>query len=233
MSCLNPRLQSRCAASFSVSVRQHCDQEGCQILEPSEDSTAIYRGFMITGVMKEMWFATQMKGETNLSNHWGRVTHICVNKLTIIGSDNGLSPGCCLENDDHFVSDSICQNIYMFLRQLLYSLREGEPDTPLQAVGQSQLVDRLQLSVIRVGQRNVLPQTRDILDWDIVSNSNLNFQSDYTIFKLGIVICVTSSLPHQLNSFGHDAFRDINAKLSANWVNDVPGFRCMWTKTLI
>ena len=24
---------------------------------------------------------------------WGRVTHICVNKLTIIGSDNGSSPG--------------------------------------------------------------------------------------------------------------------------------------------
>ena len=25
--------------------------------------------------------------------HWGRVTHICVSKLTMIGSDNGLSPG--------------------------------------------------------------------------------------------------------------------------------------------
>ena len=25
--------------------------------------------------------------------HWGRVTHICVGKLTIIGSDNSLSPG--------------------------------------------------------------------------------------------------------------------------------------------
>ena len=25
--------------------------------------------------------------------HWGRVTHICVSILTIIGSDNGLSPG--------------------------------------------------------------------------------------------------------------------------------------------
>ena len=25
--------------------------------------------------------------------HWGRETHICVSKLTIIGSDNGLSPG--------------------------------------------------------------------------------------------------------------------------------------------
>ena len=27
-----------------------------------------------------------------LRTHWGRVTHICVGKLTIIGSDNGLSP---------------------------------------------------------------------------------------------------------------------------------------------
>ena len=26
-------------------------------------------------------------------NHWGWVTHICVSKLNIIGSDNGLSPG--------------------------------------------------------------------------------------------------------------------------------------------
>ena len=25
--------------------------------------------------------------------HWGRVTHICVSKLTTISSDNGLSPG--------------------------------------------------------------------------------------------------------------------------------------------
>ena len=27
-----------------------------------------------------------------LLTHWGRVTHICVSKLTIIGSDNGLAP---------------------------------------------------------------------------------------------------------------------------------------------
>ena len=27
--------------------------------------------------------------------HWGWSTHICVSKLTIIGSDNGLSPGQC------------------------------------------------------------------------------------------------------------------------------------------
>ena len=29
----------------------------------------------------------------HLKTHWGRVTHICVSKLTIIASDNGLSPG--------------------------------------------------------------------------------------------------------------------------------------------
>ena len=30
---------------------------------------------------------------TVVFTHWGRVTHICVSKLTIIGSDNGLSLG--------------------------------------------------------------------------------------------------------------------------------------------
>ena len=28
-----------------------------------------------------------------LLTQWGRLTHICVSKLTIVGSDNGLSPG--------------------------------------------------------------------------------------------------------------------------------------------
>ena len=27
--------------------------------------------------------------------HWGRVTHICIGKLTVIGWDNGLLPGRC------------------------------------------------------------------------------------------------------------------------------------------
>ena len=31
-------------------------------------------------------------GNKILLTHWGRATHICVGKLTIIGSDNGLSP---------------------------------------------------------------------------------------------------------------------------------------------
>ena len=36
----------------------------------------------IRNVFKHIWIT-----------HWGRVTHICVGNLTIIGPDNGLSPG--------------------------------------------------------------------------------------------------------------------------------------------
>ena len=36
--------------------------------------------------------AYQLSGSV-IKTHWGRVTHECVVKLTIIGSDNGLSPG--------------------------------------------------------------------------------------------------------------------------------------------
>ena len=31
--------------------------------------------------------------DVKILTHWGRVTHICVGKLTVIASDNGLSPG--------------------------------------------------------------------------------------------------------------------------------------------
>ena len=38
------------------------------------------------------WHHMVLLGQNKLT-HWGRVTHICVSDLTIIGSDNGLSPG--------------------------------------------------------------------------------------------------------------------------------------------
>ena len=41
-----------------------------------------------------LYFCTVLSTDAlKLLTHWGRVTHICVSKLTIIGSDNGLSPG--------------------------------------------------------------------------------------------------------------------------------------------
>ena len=36
------------------------------------------------------WWKCEM---INVLTLWGRVTHICVDNLTVLGSDNGLSPG--------------------------------------------------------------------------------------------------------------------------------------------
>ena len=40
-----------------------------------------------------LWRTGSVKHFDGLLTHWGRVTHICVSKLTSIASDNGLSPG--------------------------------------------------------------------------------------------------------------------------------------------
>ena len=45
-----------------------------------ENSIYLYISIRVVGIIKYL-------------THWGRVTHICVGKPTIIGSDNGLSPG--------------------------------------------------------------------------------------------------------------------------------------------
>ena len=39
------------------------------------------------------YYMSVHKGSVSPLTHRGRVTHICVGKLSIIGSDNGLSPG--------------------------------------------------------------------------------------------------------------------------------------------
>ena len=39
------------------------------------------------------WLMVTVEAVPDNLTHWGRVTLICVSKLTIIGSDNGLSPG--------------------------------------------------------------------------------------------------------------------------------------------
>ena len=52
--------------------------------------------FYLRSGLMENWSAdsfTNIKNQWTFLNHWGRVTHICVGKLTLIGSDKGLSPG--------------------------------------------------------------------------------------------------------------------------------------------
>ena len=47
------------------------------------------RDFVLNG----MNYPTKTRFVLIVKTHWGRVTHICVSNLTIIVSDNGLSPG--------------------------------------------------------------------------------------------------------------------------------------------
>ena len=50
---------------------------------------------LISGYIRQVIieFSLFMEPTSCIITHWGRVTHICVSKLTIIGSDNGLLPG--------------------------------------------------------------------------------------------------------------------------------------------
>ena len=43
-------------------------------------------------VMQKQLLSSMIERDWSLT-HWGRVTHICVGNLAIIGSDNGVSPG--------------------------------------------------------------------------------------------------------------------------------------------
>ena len=56
-----------------------------------------HNGISYTGKMTWLYSIRALIAGTQrcytVLTHWGRVTHICVNKLTIIGSGNGLSPG--------------------------------------------------------------------------------------------------------------------------------------------
>ena len=80
------------ARSSAGTVPDH--QVRCQIISrhnvdlhwsyASHDSSNIYISYFSKQISwNDCWNLTP----------WGRVTHICVSKLTIIGSDNGLPPG--------------------------------------------------------------------------------------------------------------------------------------------
>ena len=70
--------------------------------------------------------------------HRYRVTHICVNKLTTIGSDNGLSPGPapsrylnqCKNNIDWTLAiklQCVNRNFYIFIQENAFENIVGEP----------------------------------------------------------------------------------------------------------
>ena len=63
--------------------------------------------------------------------HWGRVTHICVGNLIIIGSDNGLSP----DRRQATLSESVLEytlqwhfnrNSYIFIKKMHFKMSSGK-----------------------------------------------------------------------------------------------------------
>ena len=78
--------------------------DNCQVITGSNMARKSIHPLEI--ILHEIWLKTQELGRKlyfqistakcsclNVLTHWGRVTHICVGNLTIIVSDNGLSPG--------------------------------------------------------------------------------------------------------------------------------------------
>ena len=73
-----PRTKASDAENASVSWRHH---------------VVTVRG---TSMLGKTWGQSlPARGPKHSLTHWGRVTHICVRKLAIICSDNGLSAGRC------------------------------------------------------------------------------------------------------------------------------------------
>ena len=82
-----PSYRMRCWSKFYNSVvrwKLYCD---CLVMDQLLKHHWLSDRKRITAPIFVQW-------ERNSQlTHWGRVTHICVGNLTIIGSDNGLSPG--------------------------------------------------------------------------------------------------------------------------------------------
>ena len=65
--------------------------ENSHFLWSGSQEAALVMRQAITWINADLIHSAPLGGDE--LTHWGRVTHICVGKLTSIGSDNGLSPG--------------------------------------------------------------------------------------------------------------------------------------------
>ena len=94
-------------------VNEDLGMAGCEVVykvfgtHPDRMSYDIRVGNLVISIMNFRIYSTRMyrvnyicslsrlvsKYSERFLTHWGRVTQICVGKPTIVGSDNGLSPG--------------------------------------------------------------------------------------------------------------------------------------------
>ena len=83
-------MKARILDSYSLLVITFCGKLGCESHGPLPVAKCFYvcYKYILTGKGTPTHFLSLLA-----LTHWCRVTHICVGNLTIIGSDNGLSPG--------------------------------------------------------------------------------------------------------------------------------------------
>ena len=65
----------------------------CVWAQPMEDDVTPIGWAHIQNIPAVLSFVKVRHMPVSLLSHWGRVMHICISELAIIGSDNGLSPG--------------------------------------------------------------------------------------------------------------------------------------------
>ena len=92
--CLLHDSSERCVSMLSFRcIRLHYPAALLHIRRLSNQLIDTWFSFFVTFVCRKPFKCKNLILWMPCLTHWGRVTHICVSKLIIIGSDNGLSPG--------------------------------------------------------------------------------------------------------------------------------------------
>ena len=86
-----------CNEAKDLPILTYLCYKGPNCIIPQEMNMLLFqRGYVVMVMVIVMMMLMVMECITQDGlTHWGRVMHICISKLTIIGPDNGLSPGRC------------------------------------------------------------------------------------------------------------------------------------------
>ena len=123
--------------------------------------------------------------------HWGRVTHVCVGKLTTIGSDNGLSPGrrqaIIWTNDGILLIWTLgtnCSDILSEINSFSFKkthLKMSSAKWRLSRLGLNELTIKYHVHIWQVWLKLGCGHTWQICMWFIASGARLTKAYDVTI----------------------------------------------------
>ena len=144
------------------------------------------------------WLTWTLMSEKRLLTHWGRVTHVCVSKLIIIGSDNGLLPGrhkaIIWTNAGILLIGPIGRNFNEILIKIhIFSFKKIH----LKMSCQPQCVKHLRVSWITQGQSHNWPSCSDLTLKNRVKKTIINHNNTYQgmdcLYKFWETLCYWAS----------------------------------------